>query len=237
MEHNYIKNIDEIIDDKEKLKEVLIYLLAKSQKNNEKKYGNFTTQELYDLFCQEKFDDFINIVNNISTTSFNLESFDAYFCDFHKRQKIDYRKKIFFILSKNYNFKYKTINKIYFEEYLFKGDPTDVADLLQYMIEYYIENDELSILQAKIKKFESFKDDYAKDDYTVINFKELIILLEDIKKKSENHDNKELTTFTNFCKKTLKEYILKKKVDKQDIDKLCKKIKIIRINRKKSNKK
>ena len=85
MEYTYIRDIDKIIEDKDKLKEVLLFLLN----TNAKRYDDYTSKQLYEVFCDEPLRNFIDILNNMICYEYRLECFSNYLSDFHRRGRID----------------------------------------------------------------------------------------------------------------------------------------------------
>jgi hypothetical protein len=201
MEYTYIRDIDKIIEDKNKLKEVILFLLN----TNAKRYDDYTSKQLYDVFCEETLSNFIDILNNMSSYEFRLEGFSNYVYDFHRTNKIDLKNKIEFLLNHNYSFvddSNDSIGKISFEEYLFKCDTKDVKDCLECMVEYYEKYNDLTGLEKKIDKFEVFQHNDITNIWVALNLKYIITFIG----KGGNHKK-----FITFCRKKLKKYFSEKK--------------------------
>lgn len=147
MEYNYINDIDNIIEDKAKMKELLLFLL----KISTKRYDDYDAQDLYFLFLEIPLDNFITVLNNMICNEYRLEQFRDSIHNFTSMRKVEERQKFFFLLDKNY-----TIgrNNISYDEYIFLTPKCENTKYLQYLIEYYEENNELDVLQKKIEEFD-----------------------------------------------------------------------------------
>jgi hypothetical protein len=211
MEYTYIKDIDKIIEDKDKLKEVLLYIL----KTNAKRYDDYSTSELYDLFCEEPLDAFIDVLNNMIYCGQQLREFKKYVYTFHARKKVDVQNKIEYLIIQEYSYVNDSIGEISFEEYLFKCHTFEVTDCLEYMVKYYEKNNELHILEKKIENFEVFRYKDEKKIWIALNLKYIITYLsKEIKSKK----------FIGFCRNTLKKYFSEKNEDLQLYNKLWRRI-------------
>ncbi len=149
MEYDYINDIDNIIEDKAKLKELLLYLLE----INRKRYDDYDSEQLYDLFLEIPVNKFINVLNNMICYEGRLIHFCDHIDNFINRVKVDPRNQLHFLLDHNYKVKYN--NNISFEEHIFTNQIYRDNDkiYLQYLIEYFEENDELETLKNKINEF------------------------------------------------------------------------------------
>ena len=98
MEYDYISDIDNIIEDKAKLKDVLLFLLN----TNIKRYDDYDAEQLYDLFLEIPLDNFITVLNNMICNEARLEQFNEYIYNFASRRKVDERNKLFFLLYHYY---------------------------------------------------------------------------------------------------------------------------------------
>ncbi len=200
MEYTYIRDIDKIIEDKNKLKEVILFLLN----THAKRYDDYTSKQLYELFCDIPLSNFIDILNNMSCYEFRLEGFSNYVYDFHKTNKIDLKNKMEFLLSQNYSFvddRDDSVEKITFEEYLFKCNTKDVKDCLECMVEYYEKYNDLTGLEKKIDEFEVFQHSDITNIWIAINLKYIITFIG----KGGKHKK-----FITFCRKKLKKYFSEK---------------------------
>jgi hypothetical protein len=197
MEYTYIRDIDKIIEDKDKLKEVLLFLLN----TNAKRYDDYTSKQLYEVFCDEPLRNFIDILNNMICYEYRLECFSNYLSDFHRRGRIDLKNKMEFLLSHNYSFIDDSIEKITFEEYLFKCNTKDVKDCLECMVEYYEKYNDMTSLEKKIEEFEVFKYNDITNIWVAINLKYIINFIGKGGKYKK---------FIAFCRKKLKKYFSEK---------------------------
>ena len=157
MEYNYIDDIDNIIEDKAKMKELLLFLL----KTSTKRYDDYDSLDLYFLFLEIPLDNFITVLNNMICNEYRLEQFRDCIHNFTSMRKVEERKKFFFLLDKNY-----TIgrNNRSYDEYIFLTPKCENTKYLQYLVEYYEENDDLDVLQKKIENFQIMKNDELKNE-------------------------------------------------------------------------
>jgi hypothetical protein len=212
MEYKYINDIDQIISDKDKLKDVILFLLKKSSE----KYDTYSSKQLYETFCNESFDNFIQILKNMSCYEYRVECFNEHITDFHKNCNIDLKKKIVFIINQNYKIIDDSFTPISFEEYLFKCKTNDVKECIKYMIEYYEEFNELDVLQDKIEHFETLLNKESNDIWFPLNLKYIINNMKDTIKSED---------FIKSCKKILKKYKKENKYDSKLFRVLWNKIK------------
>ncbi len=193
MEYNYIDDIDNVIEDKTKLKELLLLLLN----TNVKRYDDYDAEQLFDLFLQIPLDNFITTLNNMICYEYRLELFNEHIHRFTSRRKVDERDKLFFLLEKDYIVREN--DSISFIEHLFLSPKYENQTCLQYLIEYYEENDELDELQEKIKKFEIMTNKQVKN-YNLYNSFEFLNKFFTNKYIKANYSKEKQDKLINFFK-------------------------------------
>ncbi len=165
MEYDYINDIDNIIEDKAKMKELLLYLLQ----TNCKRYDDYDSEQLYDLFLEIPVKKFITVLNNMICYEGRLIHFCDHIENFINRVKVDPKNQLHFLLQHNYRVKYN--DNILFEEHILLSSLRNDKIYLQYFIEYYEENDEFDRLIDKMNEFKILKNEEIKNRNLFDNFK------------------------------------------------------------------
>jgi translation initiation factor 1 len=93
MEYDYINDIDNIIEDKAKMKELLLYLLQ----TNCKRYDDYDSEQLYDLFLEIPVKKFITVLNNMICYEGRLIHFCDHIENFINRVKVDPKNQLLYV--------------------------------------------------------------------------------------------------------------------------------------------
>jgi hypothetical protein len=226
MEYVYLRELDKIVENKDKLKEVIEFLLKKSIE----RYNDYEADDLYYLFCNEKIDNFLDVIHNMYCYESRILQFGEYIHHFPRKNMVDLKDKMYFLLGYNFKITYEKDDPT-FIEYLFRYDSYEISEYIEAVIEYYI--NELPVLIDKIKNFNVFKPEF-KDfkHHLIVNFThsieylnqknldgvKIINMREDINIDVIKNHIKELITLLNdkieimqqhpkFCNETLQKII------------------------------
>ena len=203
MEYTYIREIDNIIEDKSKLKELLLYLLQ----TNCDRYNDYDAEKLYETFCDVPYKCFLDIIHNMHCYEYRVECFYRYLDNFHKMTRIDINDKVCFLLNNNYKIIYNIDERIKFEEYLLRSSFRNF-EFLQALIEYYKTQLKLNELEVIIQESDVFKpDDNTEHLHFILNLKYICDYVTDFT------TNK----FVAFCKRMIKKYYKIKGFDNKKI--------------------
>lgn len=172
MEYTYLRELDKIVENKDKLKEVIEFLLKK----NIERYNDYEADDLYYLFCDEKIDNFLDVIYNMYCYESRILKFEEYIHHFPRKNMVDLKDKMYFLLGYNFIITYEKDDPT-FIEYIFRYDSSEISEYIESIIEYYM--DELPVLIDKIKNFNVFKPEF-KDfkHHLIVNFKHSIEYLE-----------------------------------------------------------
>ena len=212
MEYTYIRDIDNIIEDKTKLKEVLLFLLQTSSN----RYDQYDAEKLFDEFCKQPLHCFMDIIEHMSYYKHQFSRFNQYLEKFHYMNKLDIKEKVFFLLDYNFTIVYDRNENITFEEYLLRANYCDSNfrnsnfEFLEALMEYCKKHKKFKKLEEIIENSIVFKPDNTNDYiYCILNLKYICNYLNHIATKK----------FSTFCRKMIKQYYIIKGFDKKRIKK------------------
>jgi hypothetical protein len=195
MEFEYINKIDEIIENKDKLKELLVYLL----KTNIKQHNNYEGDKLFKIFSDQTLDTFVSIINNMGNPKDCLNYFADYLDKFHQTPILGRKAKMYFILDNNLWLYHFSDQRIRFEEYLLRCSKWHVKDDIQIMIEYYHEYNKINVIKERIDEMYSLKS-LKRKTTQCINFRDNLQIIYEVYK---NDTNEELKSLSLHCLKYL----------------------------------
>ena len=136
-----------------------------------------------------------------------LRQFSDCIHNFTSMRKVEERKKFFFLLDNNYTM---GRNNISYDEFIFLTPKYENTKYLQYLVEYYEENNDLDELKEKIENFQIIKNEEVKNvnrNNNLYNSIKFIIKFFNNKyiKANYNEDRqKKLKEFLKFVKALVK---------------------------------